>query len=182
MGDHYISTMKAAHDAVRESYTSDIAQPDEDGIIDTEVGFDGMYMTQGHKSHICIGFVIDMHTNIVSDFEVVCNFCIICHQGRMTTHQCRKNFEGKSGAMEPEAAVWLWSHSCEHRFRYTTFAGDGNSSAFSAMCGMNDARGPYEDKKATKEECVNHISKRMGSHLRKIKEASVPMTTKTGRR
>lgn len=39
-------------------------------------------MTRGHKSHIGIGFVIDVYTGIAIDFQVLCNFCVICHRGK----------------------------------------------------------------------------------------------------
>ena len=50
------------------------------------------------------------------------------------------------------------------------FVGDGDSIAYKTICQLNDGRGPYEVP-VTKEECVNHVSKRMGARLRKIEKS-----------
>lgn len=34
---------------------------------------------------------------------------------------------------------------------------------------MNDGEGPYGDVKITKAECINHVSKRLGTALRKLR-------------
>ena len=131
MEEHYSIGMTAAHDTVKEYYTSiGTGKPDKDGIIDLEVSFDGTWMTRGHRSHIGIGFVIDVYTGIVLDFEVLCNYCIACHKreksGAKRNHKCHKNFNDKSGAMEAEAAKRLWSRSLSHKLRYIKFVGDGD--------------------------------------------------------
>lgn len=187
MQGHYEKGMEIVYESVKEFYTSrEMAEPDEDGILDVEVSYDGTWMTRGHKSHIGIGFVIDVYTGIVLDFEVLCNYCIACEKRRMKpsnkTHKCHKNFDGKSGAMEAEAARRLWSRSLSHKLRYVTFVGDGDSSAFTAVTELDNGKGPYENVKVKKEECVNHVCKRMGTRLRKMKqEASVITKTKTGK-
>lgn len=35
---------------------------------------------------------------------------------------------------------------------------------------MNDGKGPYSGIKIVKEECINHVQKRMGTRLRKLRE------------
>lgn len=67
-------------------------------MIDLDVGYDGTWMTRGHKSHISIGFVIEADTRVVVDFEVLCNYCTICaaHKKKfpgslddyLTKHKC----------------------------------------------------------------------------------------------
>ena len=52
--------------------------------------------------------------------------------------------------------------SVESNIRYTTFIGDGDSSAFKAVTSLNNGNGPYVAPVA-KEECINHVSKRMGT-------------------
>ena len=69
---------------------------------------------------------------------------------------------GKSGAMEQEAAVRIWTRSQQHGLRYVSFVGDGDSSAYKAVCALNNGRGPYECS-VTKEECINYVSKRIFS-------------------
>lgn len=64
---------------------------------------------------------------------------------------------------------------------YTTFIGDGDSSAFNTVSALNDGKGPY-NVTVIKEECVNHVSKRLGTRLHKLKKEQVTVTTtKTGK-
>ena len=68
--------------------------------------------------------------------------------------------------MESEAALVMWSRSVErHGLRYTTLVGDGDSKAFDKV----KAHSPYgPDFDITKEECINHVSKRLGTALRNL--------------
>ena len=50
-----------------------------------------------------------------------------------------------------------------------------------AVTNMNDGQGPYTAK-VEKEQCVNHVKKRMGTRLRKFfKKLKEEKVTKTGR-
>ena len=62
----------------------------------------------------------------------------------------------------------IWQRSVERRqARYTTFIGDGDTKSFKAVCDV----APYgPDVVMTKEECVGHVQKRVGSNLRKLKK------------
>lgn len=103
MDEHCSCSMAAAHEAVRKYYISrGIAHPNKDGIINTEVTFDGTWMTRGHKSHTGTGFLVKVNTGIKVEFEVLCSFCIVCHRGKFHHQRCHKNFDGRSGAMEAE--------------------------------------------------------------------------------
>lgn len=53
------------------------------------------------------------------------------------------------------------------------FISDGDSSAYVAECNMNDDKGLYGDIKVEKGECMNHVSKRLGTALRKVRETVV---------
>ncbi|XP_014670060.1 PREDICTED: uncharacterized protein LOC106811052 [Priapulus caudatus] len=68
--------------------------------------------------------------------------------------------------MEAQGAKILWERSVEkYGLRYTTFVGDGDSSAFT----MIEKCIPYRALCTVhKEECIGHIQKRMGSRLRKL--------------
>ena len=97
--------------------------PDENGILDVEVSFDGSWLNRGHKSHIGFGGVIEAFTGFVLDFEILSNICIECkrmetkkkkqnldeaaYESLKKKHEpnCRCNFVGLSGAMEKEGAV-----------------------------------------------------------------------------
>ena len=70
-----------------------------------------------------------------------------------------------SGMMEPEVAKVLWKRSLElHNMRYTTIFGDGDSKAFDIIL----ASKPYGDIVIKKEECLNHVAKRLGTALRNL--------------
>lgn len=162
-------------------------QPDANGILNVTGSFDGSWLTRGHSSHIGVGCFIETETGSVLDYEVLSNYCLQC--SRLLTrknkkqvteaeylsliekhkNKCQKNFEGKAGAMEAEAATRIWGRSEQlNKMRYTTFIGDGDSSAYLAVKRLD----PYENIQVQKEECINHVSKRLGTRLRKLKEQS----------
>ena len=68
--------------------------------------------------------------------------------------------------LEVEAARVVWRRSVQrHKLRYTTFLSDGDAKTFAELTKIK----PYgEDIEIDKEECVNHVSKRLGSALRNI--------------
>jgi hypothetical protein len=62
--------------------------------------------------------------------------------------------------------------------RYTTFISDGDSSAFNGVVEHD----PYPGHTIEKAECVNHVAKRLGTRLRKLKKDSfVEKRTATGK-
>lgn len=66
--------------------------------------------------------------------------------------------------MESEGAVVLWSRSeQEAKMRYTKFVSDGDAKSWTALIEAE----PYgEEVVIQKDECVNHVGKRMGTALR----------------
>lgn len=68
--------------------------------------------------------------------------------------------------MEVEAARILWRRSVQrHKLRYKTLLSDGDAKTFAELTKIK----PYgEDIEMDKEECINHVSKRLGSALRNI--------------
>lgn len=80
------------------------------------------------------------------------------------------NFEGSSAAMEVEAALSLFGRSVEkYGLRYTTILSDGDSKTYVKLLEKNIYGNNY---KISKEECINHVSKRMSTALRKLKASS----------
>ena len=67
-------------------------------------------------------------------------------------------------SMEVEAAEILWNRSMERGFRYTTMVSDGDSKSFRHLTNLR----VYGDVEVHKEECVNHVAKRLGTALRKL--------------
>lgn len=68
--------------------------------------------------------------------------------------------------MESECILELYKRSVDkHSLRYTTFIGDGDSSAYRSVVKANVYG---ESVHITKENCVGHIQKRMGTRLRSL--------------
>ena len=168
-----------SREAIAEAYSAVGVVQDEDGVLNIGVSFDGSWQRRGHSSHSGMACVIDLLTGLPIDYEVLSNFCLKCHitdenppsqadydeWKRKHSPNCPKNFNGTANAMEVECALRIWKRSvADHKIRYTSMLCDGDSKSFDAIC---EAK-VYGDVKITKEDCVNHISKRMGTALRKL--------------
>ncbi|XP_037504717.1 uncharacterized protein LOC119379487 [Rhipicephalus sanguineus] len=147
------------------------------GGSDVPVMFDGTWQKRGHKSHNGVGTVVSLDTGLCLDFEVLSNYCHACSIHRDLGEDeeiwrafhlpvCQKNTDCSSHAMEPAAAVNIWQRtlSYETPLRFTSFLSDGDSKAFTAVCEAN----VYCDTPIDKEECTNHVAKRLGTALRKL--------------
>ena len=88
--------------------------------------------------------------------------------GSVTNHrsECNRNFDG---GMEAAAAEQLWERSVErYGFRYTTIVSNGDAKAFKHL---RDRR-VYGNVELKKEESINHVAKRLGTALRKLRASS----------
>ena len=146
---------------------------DDQGILDIAVSFDGTWQKRGHTSHNGVAAVIDLLTGLPIDYEVLSNYCSKCANEEDQTadpewkakhaESCSKNCDGSAGSMEVECATRIWKRSIsENRLRYTVMLCDGDSKAFDAVSSLNIYG---EANKLTKEDCINHVSKRMGTAL-----------------
>lgn len=77
---------------------------------------------------------------------------------------CCANHTGSAGAMEVAAAKVLWDRSLDSDLRYTKLISDGDSKTLTELQKMS----PYGTVVIDKEECVNHVSKRLGTALRSL--------------
>lgn len=163
-------------------------EPDADGVLNIDVSFDGTWMTRGHRSKVGVSFVIECNTGIVVDFEVLSSFCHGCvileskktkniiskekYKIKKEKHKirCKANYSGSSGGMEKEAACRLWSRSLDHKLRYTVIVSDGDTNTYKSILELNDNEGPYGlNHPVVKEECKNHLHKRLGSRIFSLK-------------
>lgn len=73
---------------------------------------------------------------------------------------------GSAGMMEVCAGKLMWMRSLKlHSFRYTTMLSDGDSKLYNEIVRLN----PYGDEfPVNKEECINHVGKRLGTALRNL--------------
>lgn len=63
----------------------------------------------------------------------------------------------------------MLQRSLQSGFRYINIISDGDSSTIIAIKSLNNNTGPYgAEHQIVKEECVNHVSKRLGTGLRNL--------------
>ena len=169
--------MSRAADVIKEQ-TVDQPSTSAEGFPRRTISQDGTWQKRGHSSHNGVSSAIDFDTGLVLDFQVISNWCQACTNGpspddpgydEWFTHhkfKCQKNFDGSSNAMEAEAAKLMWERSVRKRgIEYGTMLCDGDSKAFQsarAVCGY-----PVE-----KEDCINHIAKRMFNALDNLKKSN----------
>ncbi|GFR85167.1 hypothetical protein ElyMa_006020700 [Elysia marginata] len=156
----------------------------EDGILNVAVSFDGSWAKRGHTSKIGFASVIEVMTGLVIDFHVMSLFCQICattgeplrkrnaqeYEAWLVKHKesgtCTKNYEGSSGGMEKAGALVIWGRSLKYKCRFNMMVGDGDANTFLALTNLS----PYgAEHPVQKEECVNHVSKRLNTALRNLK-------------
>jgi hypothetical protein len=180
-------SLQLAVEIVKQQYRNLAnAPPPNDGVDDIDVSYDASWHKRGYSSHHGLALVIDLFTGLCVDYGVLSNFCLDCllkankfgkdsmaYQEWMIKHiednKCCNDHNGAAGSMEQAIAVKLWGRSVAHRkLRYVTFLSDGDSKAYNQV----HAARPYgPDKPVHKEECVNHVGKRLGTALRKMKKA-----------
>ncbi|GFO14624.1 hypothetical protein PoB_004112900 [Plakobranchus ocellatus] len=157
---------------------------EENSLLDIAVSYDGSWLTRGHKSLIGIGCVIDVLTGLIIDGHVLSLYCHIWartgawikretpqrydrwFQEHLDSGDCTVNFAGSSGMMEVRIAEVLWGRSIQrYNLRYTTIVSDGDSKSFNRLLELQ----PYgSDVLITKEDCINHVGKRLGAALRNL--------------
>ncbi|XP_077517393.1 uncharacterized protein LOC144128162 [Amblyomma americanum] len=139
------------------------------------VVYDGTWLTRGHSSHTGVGCIIEFHTGLVLDCVVLSNFCLGCSRQPAESdphyaewkqqHQCQKNTDVNSGRMEVEAALQLFRRSLsKNDLRYTNIVCDGDSRMFRTLCDEE----VYGFVQLSKEDCINHVKKRIGAALRSL--------------
>ena len=173
--DNTNDVLSASVTKVKEAYSALDPLVSTDPLCIT-VSFDGSWHKRGHASMYGFASVIDVLTGLVVDYVVLSKYCHACsikktefgdHSNQFTEwyqghkEQCSINYTGSSNAMEVEAACRLWQRSeDQHDLRYTGFLSDGDSKAHKAVCDLDIYPEPI-----LKEECINHVHKRMGTAL-----------------
>lgn len=174
--------LSLSREIVRKTHADLGESAREDEIMNITVSYDGTWHTRGHSSNYGIGIVIDVLTGLVLDYIILSKFCTQCSQmeAKMKGNEqefliwqkkhrdagkCEKNFSGSSNSMESNAAEILWQRSVDNcQMRYTTILSDGDASTFSHLSNMN----VYPGITLEKQECVNHVGKRLFTALKKV--------------
>ena len=165
-------------------------------IIDITVSYDGTWQKRGHTSLFGIGILVDILTGLAIDYEILSKYCHKCitakrdlgassadfsiwYEGHKP--ECSENFTGTSNAMEMKAAEILWKRSINTcGMRYTNIVSDGDSKTHLHLSSINVYG---ENINITKEECINHVAKRLGTGLRnKVAELRTKGVTIGGRK
>ena len=164
-----VQKVKAAHLAVNSDTCID--------PLSLPVSFDGSWMKRGHISMYGMAAVIDVLTGRVVYYIVLSKFCHAgiykkvefadtskAYQDWYTNHKagCAVYYAGSSNAMEPEAARRSYRSKYKLGLRNTLFLSDGASKAYNTVLDMNVYLPGFA---VVKEECVNHVHKRMGKAL-----------------
>ncbi|GFT93460.1 uncharacterized protein TNCV_2387371 [Trichonephila clavipes] len=149
------------------------------GVIDITVSYDGTWQKRGHSSLYGIGIVIDILTGLIIDYEILSKYCPECTTTKRDlgensaeysiwykSHQeeCSENYVGSSNAMEVKAAEILWKRSIKNcGMRYVSILSDGDAKTYQHLSSLNVYGNCI---KIAKEECINHVAKRLGTGLR----------------
>lgn len=170
--------LQAAAATVRQLYMSCDEGLAADSTIDITVSFDGTWHKRGHSSHFGVGVVIDYMTGLVLDIEVLSNYCQNCSTGPDVSDDlysawkekhapsCQKNYSGSANSMEVGAAKVLFGRSIQkHNFRYTNVICDGDAKTITTL-----NKEAIYDVEVSKEDCVNHIAKRLWKGLNTMKK------------
>ncbi|XP_064597899.1 uncharacterized protein LOC135464401 [Liolophura sinensis] len=142
------------------------------GLVPRVVSYDGSWQKRGHSSHYGLGCVIDVDSGVVLDTHVCSNYCHGCATVGKTkkgvdlvkwkqTHSCQKNFHGSANA-----ADIIFKRSTDKGLMYNQVLTDGDSKAYDHVRNLK----LYGDNDIQKEECVNHVAKRMYTALDKLKQ------------
>ena len=170
----YIQAVKA----VREHYCNLDTALDPNGIIPIIVSYDGTWHRRGHSSHHGVVVVIELYTGLVR--HICCNYCSKCTTSKPDSSHptydewckahaslCAKNYYGSSVAMEVEAAKIIFSwFVTKHKLLYQTCLCDGDAKTIHALNQI-----PVYTTPVIKEDCVNHIAKRMKTGIMTLRKS-----------
>ena len=148
---------------------------------DVGVSLDGTWQRKGFTSLNGVITAISIDSGKALDVAILSKSCKGCTRMQgveksdpqqfdswKASHRCNLNYKGSSPGMEKLGAQKIFQRSVQkHNLYYTSFYGDGDSKAFSAI---KDVYGP--SKPAKKFECVGHYQKRVGTRLRKKKNVT----------
>lgn len=181
----YVKKMVASTEKISEKSKHDAALEEVTLSNSSEVvvSGDGTWKTRGHTSRVGVCTLIGDRTKKVIDTEVLSSFCKACDTWRplrgtpayddwFSKHKdsdCVLNHSGSAGKMELVGMTRMFQRSeTKYDVKYVSYIGDGDARTYSAVVSAQ----PYgKDQTVSKIECVGHIQKRMGTRLRKLKQA-----------
>lgn len=119
----------------RAQILNDGFQPDEDNLVSIPCSFDMGWQKRGkgHNSHTGHAAVMSLTTGKVLDYTTRTKTCRFCDQGKngnkkVKVHDCRKNHNASSKAMEPASAVEMFNNAPKQKAKYAFYTGDDDST------------------------------------------------------
>ena len=183
--DHIKAVKKAAQIAAKKSMSKAAEgkifyELEQDGVCNIGISGDGTWRKRGFSS--CYGVVTAMPTvtGKALDCEIMSKECRLCMpwRGKEATpefqdwweghqHECNANFSGSSGAMDAAGLLAIFQRPIEkHNACYVEFLGDEDSKAHKKLVEEE----VYGAVPVERLECVGHVQKCLGSHLRSLKK------------
>jgi len=182
--EHFHTATKSMFNSVCEKAVKEEQEKNfENGRLKThlKVSGDGSWKKRSYTSLYAVTTLIGYYTGKIIDLIVKSAYCASCASNKVSlnddefeewykNHQqsCTSNHEGSAGKMEVDSIVEMFLRS-DGKFgvKYTNYIGDGDSKTFVGILKVS----PYGDEcPVTKNECVGHVQKRMGTRLRNIKK------------
>ncbi|GBN55447.1 hypothetical protein AVEN_65563-1 [Araneus ventricosus] len=172
--------LRVSRKIIRQKHNKLSSSSDENSeIIHITASYDGTWQKRGHTSLYGIGIVVDILTGLVTDYEILSKYCPECTTterdlGEHSTDfsiwykahkpKCRENYVGSSNAIDVKATEILRTRSVENcGMRYMNVLSDGDSKTYQHLLEL-DVYG--DNLKISKEECLNYVTKRLGTSLR----------------
>ena len=150
-----------------------LSEPDaiEEKIVDVAVGYDGAWQKRGkaHNSLTGFGHAIGVKSGGIIGYGTRTKKCTTCdvaekENRKPAAHDCRRNWEKSSKAMEPDIAVQLATEAKESAsIRFATVIGDDDCSTIKKL--REEVDGDIE-----KWSDITHAKRSVGSHLYAIKK------------
>ena len=164
--------IKLNHPDLRDDMTQEGL---DNTIIDVPVTIDGSWKSRRMDSKHGFVTAISVETGKVLDRVYRTSRCHGCawwkgkegtpeHAEWLEDHLdvCLLNHNSSAQSMEAEGVYSMYQASVDNRHtRYNPYIGDGDSKSFHRL----QQEDVYDGVELTKEECVGHVQKRMGSRL-----------------
>lgn len=101
-----------------------------------------------------------------------CHICKIAESQNITPriHDCNRNWDGPSSAMETQIIIEGFKHCAEKGARFNKYVGDGDSSTYKALRDLQLYKDPFIP--IEKFECVNHLFRNFFKQFKALLKSS----------
>ena len=147
------------------------------GVPSITVIADGGWSKRTHKHSYNamggVGVIIGAETKKLLHIGIRNKYCCVCQRAesvgcKAKEHECFKNWELSSQAMEADIIVEGFLKANEYGVRYMTLIADGDSSTYAKI----QEEVPVWGAHVQKGECANHVCKCLRGNLEKLVDAN----------